>query len=819
MSLLSQLSIHAWINENQIKNEKGDPIEFRNHLFLFDVYRDRTDNLVVMKAAQVGASTMDVLKTIYDAKRDKMDIIYTLPTFADVQVFVGGKVNRIIAQNPILQSYTKDKDTIEQKMIGNSMIYFRGTFSAKAAIMVTADRVIHDEIDSSNQEVAKFYQSRLQHSKFKQTHVFSHPSVPGFGVDVEWQKSDQKHWFVKCPHCHKENFLSWPESVCSERKKYICKDCHEILPDEARRTGRWVKRFKDRKWSGYWISLLMAPWTTAEEVLEKYNDTKIPKDFFYNKVLGLPYVGGGNKVTQDMIFRNLTNKPNLQEGRIVIGVDTGIRIHYVIGNKQGLFNYGSCDDYDTLDRFLKRWPRAIMIIDQGGDLIGSRKLREKYIGRVFLCHYSPDRKTYQLTRWGDKDELGNVRVDRNRIIQLVVDEFKDKRIPLCGVENDWYDFWLHWKNLYRVGEEDHLGVKRYKWKRSGADHFCHCLSGNTKIAIVNGERAIKDIRIGDTVITSKGVESVYKSWLTRENAKVITAYFSNGSKLVATPSHKIKTNRGFIPLDSISYSDRIEVWKRKVKQLYSMASSFVGIPMRGEGVIGYITRQMGLIVKMVLEGCIKRFGNSILGKFLWGLLSIIKTIILSIMRLTILNASRVASTYRIRQEIGVQKTKRRSKATLIELDRYLTLGEGLKKARDGILNTHLRVSYWLNLVVLNVLSAVLKRLHAVEVVVSSAKEDALLVGTHENIERESVYNLSVENEHEYYANGILVKNCTAYWRVGMERFGGMEGAVIGGEEFKLKESPVLNVQETMPAPDPKKLFRRIKKDDWRKRGI
>lgn len=475
MSWLAENSIIAWLDENAIKNEKGERISFKDHLFLYDIYRDQSQYLVCMKAAQVGMSTLEILKNIYDAHRFKMDIIYTLPTDADVQQFVGGKVNRIIANNPILLDYTKDKDTIEQKQIGQSIVYFRGTWTAKSAIMVTADRLVHDEKDSSKQEVVKDYEARLQHSKFKQIHTFSHPSVPGSGVSVEWELSDQKHWIIKCQECQSEQYLSWPESIDPVRREYVCKHCNSVLSRDARRIGQWRKKKgkENAKYSGYWVSLLMCPWVSAGEILDKYNDTKVTREFFWNKVLGLPYVGSGNLVNQNVIFQNLTPNVNSQEGRLVIGVDPGVDIRYVMGNKEGLFYYGQCKDYEELDKLMATYEKAIMVIDQGGDIIGQRKLRERYPGRVFLCHYRIDRKTLQLIKWGDNDEDGNVIVDRNRMIQLVIDEFSDKRIPLQGTEQDWYDYWLHWSHIYRVAEEDNLGVVRYEWKRNDRDDWVH----------------------------------------------------------------------------------------------------------------------------------------------------------------------------------------------------------------------------------------------------------------------------------------------------------------------------------------------------------
>lgn len=474
---LEDISIHAWINEHQIKTETGQLIDFKTHPFLFQPYTDESPKLVIFKAAQIGFSTLAILKSLWIAKKRGLDIIYTLPTESDVQQFVGGKVNRIIAQNPILQQWTKDKDSVEQKAVGDNLIYYRGTWTQKAAIMVSSDLNIYDEVDASKQDVVEQYSTRLQHSRYRWEWFFSHPSAQGTGVDRYWERSDQKHWFIRCPsdRCAREQFLDWPKSIDPDRGIFVCKYCGEEIDNDSRRRGRWVAKYKDREFSGYWIPLLICPWVTAKEVLD-YHKYKT-EEYFTNKVLGLPYVGGGNKLTKVALMSNLTDEnlyPERNE-RVVIGMDTGKQLHYVVGGEKGIFFYDTAKDYDEIENLLQRWPRAICIVDQGGDLIGSRKLREKYQGRVFLCSYGEDRKTEQLVRWGQKDESGAVIADRNRMIQLVVDEFTDRRIPIMGKEDDWYDYWLHWNNLTRIKEMDEKtgSIKRKIWVRSGDDHWAH----------------------------------------------------------------------------------------------------------------------------------------------------------------------------------------------------------------------------------------------------------------------------------------------------------------------------------------------------------
>jgi hypothetical protein len=493
MLKLEDISIQAWLADHHITTETSQPLDLKSHLFLYDIYNDLSEKLICLKAAQIGFSTMAILKSLYAADKFKMECIYTLPTVTDAGDFVSGKVNRIINNNPYLISLTQDKDSVEQKKVRDNVIYYRGTWTEKAALMVSSDLNIYDEEDRSKQEVIAQYASRLQHSKYGWEWHFSNPSVEGNGVSRYWSASDQKHWFIKCGSCSREQYLSWPQSLDTARRCYVCKVCGSVLSDEDRRKGRWVKKYKDREYSGYWISLLMAPWISADYIIKQY-ETK-SKEYFANFVLGLPYVGEGNTVTPDVTYRNLTPVINSQD-RVVIGCDSGLIKHYVLGNSEGLFYYGKTDTWETIEGFLKRFEKSIAVIDALPDLTEPRKLREKYPGRVFLCHYAPDRKAEQFVRYGKGDEYGNVTVDRNRTIQLVIDQFADKRIPLQGTRDDWQDYYKHWDDIYRVnvaeeakqkGNKNYVYLMPFRWDtKTGNDHWVHAtvywLAGMTRFA-------------------------------------------------------------------------------------------------------------------------------------------------------------------------------------------------------------------------------------------------------------------------------------------------------------------------------------------------
>ncbi len=450
-------AIGYFIKHHALTNDQGQPLDFKDHAYLKQIFTDFTPIQAILKAAQIGFSTTANIKALWLAKNRGMDIIYSLPSASDIKDFVSGKTNRLIAANPIFQEWTADKDSIEQKRVGNNVIYFKGTWTERAAIATPADLYISDETDRSKQDIVRQYETRLQHSKFAWRWYFSNPSVPGVGVDKYWQNSDQKHWFVMC-ECGHEWYLGM-ENIMGSPPYFGCLKCNKELD---RRKGRWVRKYLNKDISGYWIPLLIAPWVSAQAILNKQGEFN--EQQFSNFVLGLPYVGKGSVLTRPMLLQNLTSVLNPQDLRPIIGVDTGVGINVVVGNAKGIFYYSKSSGYEEVRNLLKRWQNAICIIDQGGDIIGPRKLREEFPHRVFLCFFGQDRKTEEMIRWNDDD--GSVTADRNKLIQLVVDEFTEKRIPISGTETDWEDYFREWLGMYRTVDTDNLlQVPKYTWNK------------------------------------------------------------------------------------------------------------------------------------------------------------------------------------------------------------------------------------------------------------------------------------------------------------------------------------------------------------------
>jgi len=112
--------------------------------------------------------------------------------------------------------------------------------------------------------------------------------------------------------------------------------------------------------------------------------------------------------------------------------------------------------------------------------------------------------------------------------------------------------------------------ENYKWKRDKitglilpvpAEGFDHapdaCLKGDTMILTEQGDKAIKDVKIGDKVMTRVGFKPVLWSGISRKNAEMLKIETESGKVVFCTPDHKIFTSAGFIRADAVRYGHEL----------------------------------------------------------------------------------------------------------------------------------------------------------------------------------------------------------------------------------------------------------------------
>jgi hypothetical protein len=478
-----------WVLDNKFINENQQPIEFADHRFMLQPYADSSPEQVIRKSAQVGWSILAILKSSHACNFLKLNVIYVLPTRNASAEFVVPKVNPMLKRNPVLAAMVKNTDNKSLKEIGDRWLYFKGAFSEGEAISTSADLIVADEFDRSNQGVLSMYQSRLQASKYRWFWRFSNPSLPSFGVDELFKRSDQMHWFITCPHCGHEWYIDFDRDD-SERNHYVriisdereyeeayyaCGNCHKELDDDDRQSGRWVAKHPGRRMRGYWICQMMVPWVSATHIVRQKNDMTI--DVFHNMVLGKAYQASEFLINREAIYgARILGTP--LPGQYFLGVDSGKEKHWVLGNHQGVITYGKYADWGDIERLITMY-RAITVIDALPDFTIPEQLAREYPGQVFVHYYVHDTKSIDATKRKEGEEFGVIQSDRTKLFDILAMEITSGKLGFFQSEEALNDLIAHFENMYRVVEFDTKQIARARWETKGEreskrpDHWAH----------------------------------------------------------------------------------------------------------------------------------------------------------------------------------------------------------------------------------------------------------------------------------------------------------------------------------------------------------
>ena len=176
----------------------GRPFSFEGHGYLRAIYDDQAAHIVISKAAQVGGTTYALLRSAHACMMG-LNVVYFFPTRSDVIEFSKSRATPLFQENPILSRRMTDTDTAGLKRIGDAFLYFRGMQSEVGMKSVPADILVFDELDEATPEAKAMAKERLAHSDYKRIIELSNPSLPDYGIDQQYQLSDQRHWTLKCP--------------------------------------------------------------------------------------------------------------------------------------------------------------------------------------------------------------------------------------------------------------------------------------------------------------------------------------------------------------------------------------------------------------------------------------------------------------------------------------------------------------------------------------------------------------------------------------------------------------------------------------------
>lgn len=472
----------AWVALNKFQTENQKPLEFSNHRFMLDPFNDMHPDQTYLKSAQVGASVMMILKTIWMCQYLRTNIGYVLPSQNIIKDFVTPKVDPLITSNKQITNLIS-RDSVSLKQIGDRFLYFRGAFSDREAIAISLDVLVLDELDRMpNQTVINTYDSRLQASDYGWRWRLSNPSVPGYGVHDLYQYSDQRHWFVLCSHCGHRSYMDYEPSdernhfVDIQQEIYACGKCSKEIANRDRRNGEWVAKWASKSdfRHGYWMSQLMAPWVSAKRIIEQQDESS--SEFFYNFVLGKPYQAADLLIDRDSILKaNHQREPVLRH--VVMGSDIGRPHWYWLATPDGFFKCGQAKDWEELEYLFNFYQCEAWVMDSMPEFTKVAEMMRKYPGKAFACQFNKDRAAIGIIRWQEGDKRGFVYVDRTKVIDRIVTEINNQDIQFLQKPQDLELFIQHASNMYRTVETDTKGTLKIDWqtKESRPDHLLFAL--------------------------------------------------------------------------------------------------------------------------------------------------------------------------------------------------------------------------------------------------------------------------------------------------------------------------------------------------------
>ena len=332
------------------------------------------DEIVVMAAARTGKTSVIENAIGYAIHHDPCLLFFVAPTEDDGDRFMRQHIEAMCDDSPALRgklvkSAGKEAGSTSKVKVFQGGLLQLGSANAAASLAGrTAKWVLCDEVDRYPADVdgegdpLSLAKKRVADRPpgFK-IYMSSTPTGGGGASRIarEFARSDQRRWFVPCPHCGHEQHLQMRQVVWDkeeaedgtvlrhlpETARYICEACGERWDDVERvravLRGRWraTVTAKTPRRRGYHLTALCSPFVSMSQIAAEWLEAQESRETlrtFVNTVEGLPFEdrGSGEEMTvQRLLERREEYDAEVPTGAAVLtmGVDSqGDRMEYEV---------------------------------------------------------------------------------------------------------------------------------------------------------------------------------------------------------------------------------------------------------------------------------------------------------------------------------------------------------------------------------------------------------------------------------------------------------------------------------------------------------
>lgn len=292
--------------------------------------------ITVMKSARVGYTKILDHLVGYFIHQDPSPILIVQPRVEDAEDYSRTEIAPMLRDTPVLAEISGDlkaKDAnqrIAKRVFRNgSSVSFVGANSPGGFRRITARIIAFDEVDGYPAQGAGAEGDQIALGK-KRSESFwnrkiilgSTPTIDGASrIQSAWNESDQRRYFVPCPHCSHRQTLRWENFKWekTEDGQHLPKTAHFRCEAKGCRieehdkqgmidAGEWVAGQPSKGHAGFhiWAAYSLFPnaaWEhLADEWLQVYADP-IRKRAFVNLVLGEPHQESVDVADPDMLAK------------------------------------------------------------------------------------------------------------------------------------------------------------------------------------------------------------------------------------------------------------------------------------------------------------------------------------------------------------------------------------------------------------------------------------------------------------------------------------------------------------------------------------
>jgi len=349
MSLLQELigerqaglEFAEWMHKNVLLDD-GRPWDMSRRQALAEIVTGMDHHqMVILKGAQTGFSTLFLGFAMYLLDQVRRNVIYFLPTQRMSDRFSTTRMDSFVNRSEYLRSRLRGTDQTALKEIDTHFLYFVGLQSVLGAISIPSDCNLYDEVDLIDQENLEWSHDRIAASDLALLRYFSVGMFPGIGIDERYQDGDQRLWHVACPACRADQVIEdeFPDVMIrrGEDVQLACVKCGKPLDVN---NGRWAPEHPERSRDcvSYRVPQLIMPGLNLRLIYDRYQKakdkpSKLAK--FSCSVLAKPDGGNMQPITDQVLERiKLASgyyfHDSWQETVTGIGIDMGDKAHIAI---------------------------------------------------------------------------------------------------------------------------------------------------------------------------------------------------------------------------------------------------------------------------------------------------------------------------------------------------------------------------------------------------------------------------------------------------------------------------------------------------------